>query len=273
MNELKKDAILIRKGILKTLSVIKQGHIGGAMSMVEILACLYGKVMKYDPAKPDWDGRDYLVISKGHCGPAIYACLSLKGYFDESELTTINQGGTNLPSHCDMNKTTGIDMTTGSLGQGLSLGAGLALGHKLKKMDNKTFVILGDGELNEGQNYEAIMFSAHNKLSNLTAIVDLNKKQLDGWTKDIIDVKDYGKVFESFSWHVIKVDGHDIKQLLDAFEEAGKVDKPVCIIADTVKGKGCPFVVNKENNHHIAFTEEEMNETLELLDEELKKLS
>ena len=176
----------IRVETLHELAHLGFGHVGGAMSIVELLAVLYGGEMKINPADPQWEDRDRLVVSKGHAGPAVYATLALKGYFPKEMLLTLNQGGTNLPSHCDRTKTPGIDMTTGSLGQGMSTAIGVALGNKLKKSDAYTYLILGDGECNEGQVWEGAMFAPHFKLDHLIAFVDYNKQQLDGACDDVM---------------------------------------------------------------------------------------
>lgn len=257
--ELKAFAEEIRLNTLEELAHLGFGHIGGAMSIVEALAVLYGSEMNYDPENPNWDGRDWLVMSKGHAGPALYATLSLCGFFPKDMLMTLNQGGTRLPSHCDRNLTPGVDMTTGSLGQGMSTAIGVALGHKISNMPNRTYLILGDGECNEGQVWEGAMFAPHKRLANLTALIDRNKQQLDGWTKDVLDMSDLFDKFEAFGWHTQEVDGHDVEAILEALQCAGEaVDAPSAIILDTVKGKGVSFAEGADGNHHMAFTKEQM---------------
>ncbi len=248
----------IRVETLKEFAALGFGHVGGAMSIIETLAVLYGGEMRIDPKNPGWEERDRLVMSKGHAGPALYATLALKGYFPLDVLKTLNQGGTSLPSHCDRLKTPGVDMTTGSLGQGISLACGLALGNRALGRDAYTYLVLGDGECNEGQVWEGAMFAAHFKLCNLIAFVDLNKQQLDGSCDDVMHMGDMVKKFESFGWLTCKVDGHNVDAILDAIH-AGKQqkDKPVMIILDTVKGNGCEFAMGRFPNHHIAFTAEE----------------
>ncbi|MBR1559083.1 MAG: transketolase, partial [Clostridia bacterium] len=190
IKELRVFAAQIRLALLEEMKARGFGHIGGSLSICDLLAVLYGKVMKYDPKNPQWADRDKLVSSKGHAGPAIYATLALKGFFPVEELKTLNRPGTNLPSHCDKNKTIGIDCTTGSLGQGTSQAVGMALGDKLKGRPSRTFLIVGDGEINEGQCWEAAMFTAAKKVTNLTWIIDDNKKQLDGPTAEILPTFD-----------------------------------------------------------------------------------
>ena len=236
IKQLEKFATEIR---LETLTEIKNlgfGHIGGAMSIVETLAVLYGKVMKINPKEPKWKDRDWLVVSKGHAGPAVYAALALKGYFPIEELMTLNKPKTNLPSHCDRNKTIGIDMTTGSLGQGMSTAIGIALGNRLGKKDNYAYLILGDGECDEGQVWEGALFAHHHKLDHLITFIDANKKQLDGYTKDINDLGDIGQKFASFGWHAQDVDGSDIAKIYEAIEKAKELKgQPSVIILDTIK--------------------------------------
>ena len=258
--ELRVFAEEIRVETLKELANLGFGHIGGSMSVVELLAVLYGKEMRIDPKNPQWENRDKLVMSKGHAGPAVYATLALKGYFPKEDLLTLNQGGTNFPSHCDRLKTTGIDMTTGSLGQGISTACGLALGNRiLGRNDAYTYLVLGDGECDEGQIWEGAAFAAHQMLNNLIAFVDLNKQQLDGNCDDVLWMGDMVDKFQSFGWFVQKVNGHDIGAIVDAIA-AGKAqqDKPVMIILDTVKGNGCELAEQTFPCHHIKFTYEQI---------------
>lgn len=238
------------------------GHVGGSLSLAEVLAVLYGTVMNYDPQNPKLDCRDKLVLSKGHCGSALYAALALSGFFPIEMLKTLNKNGTHLPSHCDMNKTPGVDMTTGSLGQGASLAAGLALGKKLRGKAGNVYLILGDGECNEGQVWEMAMFAKQQQLDNLIAFVDWNHQQLDGFTKDICDMGDIDAQFAAFGWHSSVVDGHDVEAIQKAATEASeRKDKiPTCIVLNTVKGKGWSLVEGKPNNHHLAITDEMMAE-------------
>ncbi|MEH7248051.1 transketolase [Neobacillus niacini] len=248
----------IRLNTLKELYHLGFGHYGGSLSIVEVLAVLYGEVMKINPQNPKWEERDYFILSKGHGGPGLYATLAAKGYFPEKDLYTLNQNGTTLPSHPDKNLTPGVDMTTGSLGQGISAAVGVALSHKLSNKDNYTYCIVGDGELNEGQCWEAAQFAAHHKLNHLFVFIDDNKKQLDGLTKDIIDPLDFVEKFKAFGFYTLRVDGRSVEQIYHAIEEGkGQTDKPIAIILDTVKGQGVPYLEEKADNHHIRPSEED----------------
>ena len=254
----------IRVKTLQTFAHIGFGHIGGAMSIVEAVALLYGEFMRYDPKDPNWPDRDKLVTSKGHAGPTIYATLAMKGFFPESMLRELNQGGGHLPSHTDRNKTPGIDMTTGSLGQGLSAGCGIALGDRMDGRDCTTYVFLGDGELDEGQNWEAFLFANQMKLNNLVAIVDVNGQQLDGYTKDVMDLGSIEGKISAFGWHVESCDGHDIPALFGALEKARSWSEgPAAVVMHTKKGHGCSFAEGILSNHHINFKPEQMEEALE----------
>ncbi|MCL2366880.1 MAG: transketolase [Oscillospiraceae bacterium] len=268
--DIKVAAENIRLVTLETLGNIGFGHVGGAMSIVEALAVLYYSELECDPKRPDWAQRDRLVMSKGHAGPALYATLSLKGFFPKEMLLELNQGGGRLPSHCDMNKTIGVDMTTGSLGQGISSAIGLAMGARLNSIENYTYLVLGDGECNEGQVWEGVIFAAHQKLGSLITFVDWNKQQLDGFTKDIMDMGNLEEKFKAFGWHTVTVDGHDPGKIKAAIQEAKAIkDKPSAIILDTIKGYGCDFAQGVEANHHMNFTKEQMDEAI---DKQVRKL-
>lgn len=249
----------IRLETIRAIGSFGGGHIGGALSIADVLAVLYGAEMNIDPSDPGKHDRDWLVLSKGHCGPSLYATLALKGYFDTRELSTLNQNNTRLPSHCDRNKTPGIDVTTGSLGQGASSAAGVALGCKLKGLKNYVYLILGDGECNEGQVWEMAMFANHHKLDNLIAFIDLNHQQLDGNTKDICDLGALEDKFSSFGWYSQKINGNDIDEILKAIKRA-KESKgvPSMIVLDTVKGKGWSLVEGKPKVHHLSFSKEQI---------------
>ena len=254
IKELKVFAIKIRMETIRALGNLGFGHIGGSMSIADTLAVLYGEAMNIDPKNPKWEKRDWLVCSKGHAGPAIYSALALKGYFPVEELKTLNKPGTHLPSHCDRNLTIGIDMTTGSLGQGASTALGAALGHRLNGTGNRTYLILGDGESQEGQVWEMALSAAQQKLDNLIAFIDYNRGQLDGYTKDINDLGDLKAKFESFRWFTQEVDGSDVKAIYEAIEKAKEVKgKPSAIILNTIKGKGCSFAEGIEKNHSMIF--------------------
>jgi transketolase len=261
--ELEIFAETIRLETLKSFKELGFGHVGGAMSVIETLAVLYGGVMNIRPENPTWENRDWLVVSKGHSGPALYATLALKGYFPVEDLKTLNIPKTNLPSHCDRNKTIGVDMTTGSLGQGISTAIGVALGNKLDKRQNYTYLILGDGECDEGQVWEGALFAAHHNVDNLIAFIDHNKQQLDGYTKDIMNLGDIGAKFKEFGWYVQDIDGADVEQIYEAIGKAKAVKGiPSVIILNTVKGKGCTFAEGVLYNHHMTITKEQADEAI-----------
>ena len=251
---------IIREDTMRCMGSIGVGHVGGCLSITEILVTLYYKYMNVDPKNPKMEGRDRLVCSKGHAGPAVYAVLANKGYFDKSELLTLNQGGTNLPSHCDMNKTIGVDMTTGSLGQGFSCAVGVAYGSALANDGAYTYAIIGDGESQEGQIWEAAMFAAHNKLNRLIAFTDYNNMQIDGLVSDVCDIAPLADKWRAFGWNVYEIDGHDFAQI-DAAIEGGKActDKPTMIVAHTIKGKGVSWIQTKGfGNHNMPVTPENL---------------
>ena len=230
----------IRRNTLRCLHSQGSGHVGGSLSIVDALAVLYGKHMDVDPSNPKKEDRDQLVLSKGHAGPALYATLALKGFFPVEWLDTLNKLGTRLPSHANLNLTPGVDMTAGSLGQGLSCACGLALANKAKGINKYVYVITGDGELQEGQNWEGAMFAANKKL-NVIVLVDNNKLQIDGATKDVMNVEDIEAKFKAFGFATQRVDGHDHKALDQAITKAKKQKGAQCIVMDTVKGKGVSF--------------------------------
>lgn len=269
--ELQRLALKIRIGAVEEFKARGFGHVGGSLSVADALAVLYGAVMKIDPQNPKMEDRDKLVCSKGHAGPAVYAALAVKGYFPYEEIKTLNQPGTNFPSHCDRKKTPGVDMTTGSLGQGTSLAVGMAMGDKLKGRDSRTFLIVGDGEADEGQVWEAAMFTAAKKVNNLVWMVDNNKKQLDGYTKDILDSGDLRAKFEAFGFEAVRIDGNDLGQLYDALTKKAE-DKPIAIILDTVKGKGVKEVEETMGNHSMTMTTETYDKWLAELNSELEAL-
>lgn len=268
--QLKRLAADIRIQTIRMFADAGYGHIGGAMSIADVLAVLYGGVMTIDPKQPSWEERDRFVLSKGHSGPALYAALALKGYFPLEELKTLNRGGTKLPSHCDRLKTPGIDMTTGSLGQGVSCAMGIAMGLRMKGLESYTYLIIGDGELQEGQVWEGVQFAAHQKLDRLIAFVDYNKKQLDGWVDDICYPFDITNKFKSFGWHAQSVKGYDVKEIYQAVEQAKKeAGKPSVIILDTLKGKGCSFAENAEFNHYMNVSEDMAEEAVSVIESSL----
>lgn len=254
VNELKVLSAKMRVEVLKTLKHRTYGHIGGSMSIIEALSTLYGKHMKHDPINPDWEERDYLVLSKGHAGPGLYAALAVNGYFDSEVMKSLNEGGTNFPSHPDRILTRGIDATTGSLGQGTSVGAGLGYALKLEKSAQFVYLIVGDGELNEGQCWEAFQFIAHNKLNNVIVMIDENKRQLDGFTLDIMNPFDIQEKMRAFGFHTVKVDGGSELEISNAIDEVKEIkDQAVCIVLDTVKGQGVPYFEEMADNHSVKF--------------------
>ena len=259
VKKLESFAYEARKNALYCMATLGVGHIGGAMSIIEVLAYLYNVEMNIEPDNPKKDDRDMLVLSKGHAGPGLYATLALKGFFPMDWLKTLNQGGTNLPSHTDRNRTPGIDMSTGSLGQGLSVCAGAAYANKLKGYKSRMFCIMGDGESVEGQIWEAAAFAAQYKLDNLIAITDCNKLQIDGPVDDIVSLGDIEGKWKSFGWDVVRADGHDFKEIEKAFKAVDKMKgKPKMIILDTIKGKGVPNLEGKVDSHNAKITVDEV---------------
>lgn len=254
----------VRQLILKTIGTLGVGHIGGSLSMVELLVVLYEKHMRIDPTNPKLEGRDRLIVSKGHAGPAVYSVLCEKGYFGQECLLTLNQPGTNFPSHCDMNKTPGVDMTTGSLGQGFSCAMGVAKASKLMKDGATIYTVIGDGESQEGQIWEAAMFAAQQKLDNVIAFTDYNKLQLDGKVADICDLEPLDQKWRAFGWHCLVVeDGHNCGEIDAAISFAKFSSKPTMIILNTIKGKGISFAENAgPANHSMNVTAEMMREGL-----------
>ncbi len=259
LKEICKD---IRCDIMTCIGHLGVGHIGGCLSIVELLAVLYFKEMNIDPQNPKMEGRDRLVCSKGHAGPAVYATLANRGYFDKSELLTLNQGGTHLPSHCDMNLTVGIDMTTGSLGQGFSCAVGAALGSKMSKDGAVIYAIIGDGESQEGQIWEAAMFAGAKGLDNLIAFTDYNKLQIDGPVAQVNDIAPLADKWAAFGWNVIEVaNGNDVYEVQDAVE-AAKANigsgKPTMVILNTLKGCGVKWIEEMgAGNHNTNISEEQ----------------
>lgn len=254
VNNFDLNAAKIRLDILKMLQHRGYGHMGGSLSIVEVLSVLYTKHLKHDPKNPMLESRDYMVLSKGHAGPALYATLANFNFFDKDILLTLNDGGTILPSHPDRLKTPGVDMTTGSLGQGISVAGGIAKGFKMKNMPNYVYSIVGDGELNEGQCWEAFQFIAHNRLDNLIVFIDDNKKQLDGTTNEIINPFDIVKKIEAFGFNVQKVNGNDCEAIDQAINKAKQVkNEAICIVLDTIKGQGVPYFETLDANHSVKF--------------------
>ncbi|MCI8996715.1 MAG: transketolase [Lachnospiraceae bacterium] len=261
VKELEIFAAQIRLETFKELTTLGFGHVGGAMSIVDALAVLYGEAMNIDPQKKDWEERDYFSLSKGHAGPALYATLALKGYFPMEMLKTLNQNKTKLPSHCSRVHTPGVDLTTGSLGQGISTGIGAALASRVLGGKNYAYCIVGDGECDEGQIWEGVLFAAHQKLDNFVLFVDSNKKQLDGTIEEVCSLGNLEAKFEAFDWHVQSVYGHSVKAIAEAVENAkAQEGEPSVIILNTVKGKGCRPAEEAAMNHHMMFPNAEENQ-------------
>lgn len=263
IEELKTHAFDIRCAAIRTIAGFGSGHIGGSMSIVELLSVLYFNEMHVDPENPAMQDRDRLVCSKGHAGPAVYSALALKGYFPMEWLETLNQGGTRLPSHCDMTKTPGVDFTGGSLGQGFSAAVGIALGQKIQKIEAYTYAIVGDGESQEGEVWEAAETAGAWKLSNLIAFTDFNGQQLDGYTKDIIPMDGLAARYATFGWNVISVNGQSIPELLFAIEDAkSQREKPTMIVMHTTKSYGYIPGEGVKANHSMPITKEGAEEAI-----------
>jgi transketolase len=262
---------LLRQALLISLEKAKSGHPGGSLSSIEILAALYFYKLRYDPLNPEWEARDYFLLSKGHICPALYTVMAAAGFFPAEELLTLRQLGTRLQGHPHRLKLPGLETSCGSLGQGLSIANGIALGLKLDHKPNRVYCLLGDGEMQEGQVWEAIMTAAHHHLDNLCAIVDYNKLQIDGWVEDIKGLAPLDAKLTAFNWKVLSVDGHNLEELMSALDEAAGVkDRPVGIIARTIKGKGVSFMANQADWHGKAPNREELEQALKELDDAKK---
>ncbi|MEA4966396.1 MAG: transketolase [Oscillospiraceae bacterium] len=246
------------------------GHIGGSASIADVLAVLYGEVMKLDPQHPDWEGRDWFVLSKGHCAPALYAALALKGYFPLERLKTLNKSGTTLPSHADRLKVPGVDMSTGSLGQGISAAVGIALANRLQGRDSSTYCIVGDGELNEGQVWEACQQANDRKLDHFFCFVDWNKKQLDGRLQQINEPGNIEEKFRAFGFDARTVKGCDVKEIYEGIQAAKAAEgRPHCIVLDTCKGLGVNFAEEAEFNHYMTFDAEKAERAVKEIERRL----
>jgi len=260
ITELEKKAKEIRKGIIESVYNAKSGHPGGSLSIAELLTVLYFNEMNIDENNPKWEERDRFVLSKGHCSPALYSCLAERGFFSKDLLVTLRKINSNLQGHPDMNKIPGVDMTTGSLGQGLSTANGMAIAGKLDNKDYRVYTILGDGEIEEGQIWEAAMSASHYKLDNLCVIVDKNDLQIDGRTDEVMSSAPLDEKFKSFGFEVVTIDGNNILEIMKAFAKAKTIkNRPTCIIAQTIKGKGVSFMENKVEWHGKAPNEEQYN--------------
>ena len=265
---LSKTALTIRRDIIKMLGIAGSGHPGSSLSCTDILTLLYFHFMRHDPKNPKWADRDRLIFSKGHGCPALYSALARSGYFDPKLLLTLRQLESPLQGHPDVRRLAGIEASTGSLGQGLSFAAGCALAARFDKKPFRTYAIISDGEMNEGQIWEAAAFASHQKLSNLITILDYNKFQLSGSTKEILDMEPVTDKWRAFGWEVQELDGHDHRQIANALEWALKAEsKPRILVAHTVKGKGVSFMENNNHFHGVANTKEETVRALKELGE------
>ncbi len=266
IEELKNIAKQVRRDVVDVTYKAGSGHPGGSMSCVEILVSLYFSAMKHDPKNPNWPDRDRVILSKGHATPVYYSVMAESGYFDRSLLPTFRVLGSPLQGHPDRRRMPGIEASTGSLGQGLSIGIGHALAGRWDKKDYTTYVVMSDGEMNEGQTWEAVAMAAHQKLNRLVMILDYNKYQLDDCCKSICDMEPMVDKWKSFNWHTEEIDGHDFTQVLKALDNASKVkDKPVAIICHTIKGKGVSFMENNNAFHGVAPTKDEIERALKEL--------
>ena len=271
--ELEIFATKVRMGVIEGTYCAKAGHPGGSLSIADVLSWLYNKELRVDPKDPKNPNRDRLVLSKGHAAPALYAALALKGFFPESEIKTLRHKGALLQGHPDMKHIPGVDMSTGSLGQGISAACGMAIAGKMDNADYRVYAILGDGEIQEGQVWEAAMFAGFKKLDNLVAFVDFNNLQIDGRMTDVMSTLPIDEKFKAFNWNVITIDGNDIEQIEKAYEEAKTVKgKPTCIVAKTIKGKGVSFMEDKCDWHGVAPNEEQYNTAMAELKETLAAL-
>ena len=258
IEELKLKAQAIRKDIIEEVYCAQSGHPGGSLSIADIMAVLYFNELRIDEKNPKWEDRDRLVLSKGHCSPALYASLAERGFFEKEDLKKFRKLDSNLQGHPDLNKVLGVDMTSGSLGQGLSVANGMAISGKIDKKNYRVYCIVGDGEIEEGQIWEAAMTANKYKLDNLCVIVDNNNLQIDGTIEEVMSSYPIDKKFESFGFNVITIDGHNYEEILDAFKQAKSVkEKPTCIVAKTIKGKGVYFMENNAEWHGKAPNEEQ----------------
>lgn len=274
--ELELFALTVREDILKSTTAAGSGHPGGSLSAADYLTYLYNKEMKVDPKNPKDNTRDRFVLSKGHSAPALYAVLARKGFFPVEDLMTLRQIGSHLQGHPNMNLTPGVDMSTGSLGQGLSVAAGMAKGAKYLGLDSNVYTLNGDGELAEGEIWEALMFAAHYKLDNLCIAVDVNGLQIDGKTKDVMNSEPLDKKFDAFGCNVIKIDGHNFDELekaFDFFHANRNSGKPTVILMKTVKGKGVSFMENVTDWHGKSANKDQLEQALKELEEQRKTLA
>ena len=256
-------ACKVRMGVIEGVHAAKSGHPGGSLSAADMFTYLYFKELRVDPKNPQWEDRDRFVLSKGHTAPGLYAALALRGFFPVEDLVTLRKLGSYLQGHPNMNSVPGVDMSTGSLGQGISVACGMALAARLDRKDLRVYTITGDGELEEGQIWEAAMFASHYSLDNLYAFVDANGLQIDGKTTEVLSPEPIDKRFEAFGWFVQRINGHDFAAIHDALEKAKTVKgQPHVIICDTVKGKGVSFMENKAGWHGVAPKKEEYQQAV-----------
>ena len=262
--ELQINALKIRLGMIQAFSANGGGHIGGSFDLAELMAVIYSDFINVRPKEPDWADRDYMIFSKGHAGPALYATLAWKGFFDTARLDNLNNVNSMLPGHCDRNKVPGVDATTGSLGQGLSISCGVALAAKAKKSGQKVYCVIGDGEAAEGQIWEAAQSAVHFKLDNLIAILDWNKMQIDGTNDEVMSIGNPVDKFNSFGWNAVKVSGNNVLEIQRALSSAveNADGRPSMIVLDTIKGQGAQCIMDMENNHCIGFSPELRCKTL-----------
>lgn len=265
---LEEKACQVRREIIKMIHKSTSGHPGGSLSAADLVTALYFHFMRLDPQNPKWENRDRFILSKGHCCPVLYVALGLKGFYDCSHFDTLRQFNSILQGHPCMNKTPGLDMTSGSLGNGLSIGVGMALGAKLDGLDYRVFVMVGDGELQEGMVWEALMAGAKYKLDNLYLIIDYNHLQVDGTVEEIMDIAPLGAKLEAFNWQVVEIDGHDMTAIVETLEKVTQPHQgPVAIIAHTVKGKGVSYMENKVEWHGLAPDDQQLAVALQELGE------
>lgn len=268
IEELTQKTVEIRKGIIDAVYSAQSGHPGGSLSIADILTVLYFYEMNIKPENPNWEDRDRLILSKGHCSPALYSCLAYRGYFPVEDLRTFRKIDSYLQGHPDKNKVPGVDMTTGSLGQGLSVANGMAIAGKMNGKNYRVYCILGDGEIEEGQIWEAAMTSNKYKLDNLCVIIDNNNLQIDGTIEEVMSSYPIDEKFKSFGFQIININGNDIEEIIKAFEVAKNVKgKPTCIIAKTMKGKGVSFMENQVGWHGKAPSKEQYEQAIKELDE------
>ncbi len=267
IDEIESKARRLRREVIRMVGTAGSGHPGGALSAADLVACLYFWEMRYDPERPDWPERDRFVLSKGHAAPLLYAVLAETGFFQPEKLGTLRRLGSPLQGHPDMRKLPGVEASTGSLGQGIGWAVGMALAARLDRRDSRVYVLLGDGELEEGMVWEAVMAASHYRLGNLVALIDNNGLQIDGPLSDVMSVEPIGDKFRAFGWETREIDGHDIGAILSTLNEARQVkDRPFAIVARTIKGKGCSFMEGQVDWHGKAPTQEELERALREFD-------